>query len=93
MNLVAKEAVLANARDGVLLLSENTGAHEELGEHALTVHPFDIQQQADAMYRALTMPVAQRRRMLSDAAQAVRDNDVERWLRRQVDDLADRLRD
>jgi trehalose 6-phosphate synthase len=91
MNLVAKEAVLANSRDGVLLLSENTGAHEELGDHALTVHPFDVQQQADAMYRALTMPAAQRHRMLVDAAQTVRDNDVERWLRRQIDDLADRI--
>ena len=31
MNLVAKEAPLVNTRDGVLVLSENTGAHEELG--------------------------------------------------------------
>ncbi len=93
MNLVAKEAVLVNARDGVLLLSENTGAHEELGDYALTVHPFDVQQQADAMYRALTMPAAQRHRMLADAAQVVRDYDVERWLRRQIDDLADRIPD
>ena len=30
MNLVAKEAPLVNGRDGVLILSENTGAHEEL---------------------------------------------------------------
>lgn len=91
MNLVAKEAVLANARDGVLLLSENAGAHEELGEFAVTVHPFDIQQQADAMHLALTMPIARRHRMLTDAAQTVRDNDVERWLRHQIDDLSDRI--
>ena len=45
----------ANTRDGVVMLSENTGAHEELGDCALTVNPFDIQEQADAMYRALTM--------------------------------------
>jgi trehalose 6-phosphate synthase len=90
MNLVAKEAVLVNDRDGVLLLSENTGAHEELGDFALTVQPFDIQQQADAMHEALRMPVAERRRLLEGAAQTVRDNDVERWLRRQVDDLTGR---
>ncbi|HWB66468.1 MAG TPA: trehalose-6-phosphate synthase [Mycobacteriales bacterium] len=87
MNLVAKEAVLANTRDGVLLLSENTGAHEELGEHALSVHPFDIQQQADRMLDALRMDVHRRRDMLARAAQVVRENDVERWLRRQFDDL------
>ena len=34
MNLVAKEAPLVNERDGVLVLSENAGAHEELGEWA-----------------------------------------------------------
>ncbi len=32
MNLVAKEAPAVNTRDGVLMLSENTGAHVELGE-------------------------------------------------------------
>ena len=88
MNLVAKEAVLVNQRDGVLLLSETTGAHEELGEHALTVHPFDVQQQADALYVALTMDVEQRRKMLAAAAETVRANDVERWLRSQLDDVA-----
>ena len=43
MNLVAKEGPMVNERDGVSILSENTGAHEELGEHALSVNPFDIQ--------------------------------------------------
>jgi len=55
MNLVAKEGPLVNERDGVSLLSENTGAHEELGEFALSVNPFDVQEQADAIHRALTM--------------------------------------
>jgi len=88
MNLVAKEAVLVNQRDGVLLLSENTGAHEELGPYALTVQPFDLQQQADAMYAALTMPVDGRRTLLADAAETVRRNDVQRWLSSQLDDLS-----
>ena len=58
MNLVAKEAIVVNERDGVLALSENTGAHDELGAFAVTLHPFDLQQQADALYEALTMPAA-----------------------------------
>ena len=61
MNLVAKEAPAVNTRDGVMMLSENTGAHEELGDCALSVNPFDIQEQADAMYRALTMDPEERR--------------------------------
>ena len=92
MNLVAKEAVLVNERDGVLLLSENAGAHEELGQHAITVYPFDIQQTADAMYEALTMDEEERKRRLQAAADEVRANDVERWLNRQLADLAGHLR-
>jgi trehalose 6-phosphate synthase len=92
MNLVAKEAVIANTRDGVLLLSENAGVHEQLGDHALSVHPFDIQQQADAMVEALTMDVEQRREMLERAASVVRANDVEKWLQEQLADLAVVLR-
>ena len=61
MNLVAKEGPLVNERDGVSILSENTGAHEELGEFALSVNPFDVQEQADAIHRALTMAPEERR--------------------------------
>ena len=39
MNLVAKEAPAVNTRDGVLMLSENTGSHEELADCALSVNP------------------------------------------------------
>ena len=55
LNLVSKEAPLVNERDGVLILSENAGSHEELGEWALTVNPFDIFGQAEAIHAALTM--------------------------------------
>jgi trehalose 6-phosphate synthase len=80
MNLVAKEAPLVNGRAGVLVLSENAGAHEELGEWALTVNPFDVAGQADAIHRALTMDEAERRRR-SEAIQAqVRANDVRAWI-------------
>ena len=58
MNLVAKEGPMVNERAGVSILSENTGAHEELGEYALSVNPFDIQELADSIHAALTMPIA-----------------------------------
>jgi trehalose 6-phosphate synthase len=60
MNLVAKEGPLVNERHGVSLLSENTGAHEELGEFSLSVNPFDVQEQADAIHKALTMSAEER---------------------------------
>ena len=60
MNLVAKEAPAVNTRDGVLMLSENTGSHQELWDFVISVNPFDIQEQADAIYRALTMDPEQK---------------------------------
>ncbi len=64
MNLVAKEAPAVNTRDGVLMLSENTGSHQELWDYVISVNPFDIQEQADAIYRALTMAPEQKRRVV-----------------------------
>ena len=88
MNLVAKEAAVVNRRDGVLVLSENTGAHEELGEHAITVYPYDIRQQADALYEALTMPAEDRRARLCAAAEVIERNDIAAWFNAQLADLA-----
>jgi trehalose 6-phosphate synthase len=88
MNLVAKEAVSVSRRGAVLALSENTGAHEELGAFAVTLYPFDIQQQADALYEALTMPSTLRRERREAAAAIVAENDVTKWLDVQLGDLA-----
>ena len=87
MNLVAKESILVNRRDGVLALSENTGAHEELGAFAVTLHPFDLQQQADALYGALTMPVEERRERRNACVRVVQQNDVAKWLQMQLVDI------
>ena len=87
MNLVAKEAPLVNTRDGVVVLSENAGAHAELGAWTLTVNPFDLEGQADALYEALTMPRAERRRRLEAIAGHVREHGVETWTSRQLAEL------
>ncbi|RZS89464.1 trehalose 6-phosphate synthase [Motilibacter rhizosphaerae] len=89
MNLVAKEMVVVNTRDAVLCLSESTGAHAELGHFAVTLNPFDIQQQADALHEALTMAPDQRRQRLEAAAGVVRANDIGKWLDAQIADLRD----
>jgi trehalose 6-phosphate synthase len=89
MNLVAKEAVCVSRRNAVLALSENTGAYEELGAFAVTLYPFDIQQQADALYIALNMPQSERRDRLEAAAEIVKANNVKKWLDFQLADLAE----
>jgi trehalose 6-phosphate synthase len=87
MNLIAKEAPLVNARDGVLVLSETVGAHDELGPFAVSVNPFDIQGQADALHEALEMPADERARRAAGLQAHVRTHDVRAWLARQLDDL------
>ena len=87
LNLVAKEAFLINERDGVLVLSENAGAHEELGEWALSVNPLDVSGQADALYEALTMEPAERRRRADAIREHVRRHDIREWIDAQLADL------
>jgi trehalose 6-phosphate synthase len=87
LNLVAKEAFLVNERDGVLVLSENAGAHEELGEWALTVNPLDISGQADALHAALTLEPEERRRRAVAIGEHVRAHDIREWIDVQLADL------
>jgi len=88
MNLVAKEFVASrDDEQGVLVLSQFTGAAHELHE-ALIVNPYHIEQTAEALYMALTMPeLEQRERMLSMRA-LVRDFNVYRWAGRMLLDAA-----
>jgi trehalose 6-phosphate synthase len=60
LNLVAKEGPLVNERDGVLALSRGAGVWDELGQHAVEVHPFDVVGTSDALLAALRIDPAQR---------------------------------
>jgi trehalose 6-phosphate synthase len=82
MNLVAKEAPLVNVRDGVVVLSENAGAHAELGDWTLTVNPFDVDGQAEAIGRALSMDAGERHERLESICAHVRKHDVSSWTER-----------
>ena len=87
LNLVAKEAFLVNARDGALVLSENAGAYEEVGEWAEGVDPSDVSGQADALYEALTLEPAERRRRAEAIRDHVRAHDIRKWISAQLEDL------
>jgi trehalose 6-phosphate synthase len=60
LNLVAKEGTIVNERDGVLVLSRESGVWAELGSDAIGVNPFDVAATADALHEALSMPAAER---------------------------------
>jgi trehalose 6-phosphate synthase len=87
MNLVAKEGPMVNERDGVSILSENTGAHEELGEYALSVNPFDIQETADSIHAALTMRDSERARRLAGLQEVITARDPGDWIDEQLADI------
>jgi trehalose 6-phosphate synthase len=55
LNLVAKEGPVVNENDGVLVLSREAGAWEELHAGAFGVNPFDVTGSAQALHLALGM--------------------------------------
>jgi len=87
MNLVSKEAPLVNERDGVVVLSENTGAYEELQDWVVRVNPFDVAGQAEALSRALSMSKTKRHERLEAIRAYVREHDVAGWIEGQLADL------
>ena len=83
MNLVAMEYVACrDDLDGVLVLSELTGAARELGRGAVQVNPFAIHETADSLAHALAMPPEDRRERMTLLRECVASCDVHGWLER-----------
>jgi trehalose 6-phosphate synthase len=87
LNLVAKEAPLVNTRGGVVVLSVNAGAHEELGAWAISIDPFDVEAQASALEGAISLSQVQRRSWLEAIREHVRRHDLEAWIEAQLADV------
>jgi trehalose 6-phosphate synthase len=86
MNLVSKEFVAArDDEQGVLVLSRFAGAARELSE-ALIVNPYHVEETADALHRAATMPPAEQRERMASLRMTVRENNVFRWAGRMLAD-------
>ena len=78
---------MVNERAGVSILSENTGAHEELGDYSLSVNPFDIQELADSLHAALTMSYDERERRHEGLISIVTARDPGDWVDDQLADI------
>ena len=86
MNLVCKEFVAArDDLQGVLILSRFAGAARELVE-ALIVNPYHVEETADALHRAATMPAAEQRERMASLRSTVREFNVFRWAGRMLTD-------
>lgn len=84
MNLVAKEGPIVNQRDGVLVLSERTGARQQLEPGAIVIAPCDIFATAEALHQALAMPVLRRQELAARLRWVIERNDIHDWLCRQL---------
>lgn len=88
MNLVAKEYVAAAPSDGALILSDQTGAADELSD-AISVNPYDIEQLADAIKLAIDMPKEERKTRMKKMRAMVEKQNVYRWAGKFLTDLLD----
>jgi trehalose 6-phosphate synthase len=89
MNLVAKEGPIVNQRDGVLVLSERAGAHQQLEPGAIVISPCDVFATAEAMHQALMMSGEERREQAQRLAWLVEQEDITDWLCQQLNALMD----
>jgi alpha,alpha-trehalose-phosphate synthase [UDP-forming] len=79
MNLVAKEFIATRTdEDGVLILSQFTGASRELPD-SLIINPYDIEETAEAIHQALTMEKSERRERMQELRMVVKERNVYRW--------------
>lgn len=91
MNLVAKEYIASRSdEDGVLILSQFTGAARELKD-AVIINPYDIEEMADAIYTSLNMDTNERTERMKRMHAAVKEHNIYRWAGELIATLA-RLR-
>jgi trehalose 6-phosphate synthase len=89
MNLVAKEYVASRSdEDGVLVLSQFTGASRELRD-ALQVNPYDIEQLAETIRRGLEMTPEERQARMQRMRRTVKEHNVYRWAADLIAELAE----
>ena len=92
MNLVAKEYIAAQdpADPGVLVLSRFAGAAEELAQ-SLIVNPYAVDEVADAIAKALAMPLEERIARHGALIERIRRNDAAQWRKSFLEALANRI--
>ena len=87
ITLVAKEGPIVNTKDGVVILSESTGAFHQLEKNILPVGPTDIEGTMHTMFQALTMSAEDRAQRALTLTQTIEKEDITNWIYRQLADL------
>ena len=87
MNIVPKEGSILNENNGVLIISETTGAYDELKEYSININALNISQTAEAIYKAITMEQEEREKRLNGLKEIIRQYDVYKWMGEQFKDI------
>ncbi len=87
MNLVPKEGSTVNENNGVLIISETTGAYDELKEYSININALDVSETAQAIYKAITMKQDERKKRLNGLKDAVSQYDVYKWIEEQFNHI------
>ncbi len=89
MNLVCKEYIASKLdKKGVLILSEMAGAAKELSD-SLLINPNDVNQLAEAMHKALSMPEEQQKKHMSVMQNSLKRYNIHHWVKLFVDRLTE----
>ena len=88
-DLVAKEGPIVNQRDGVLILSEGAGAHQQLAPGAIVISPCDVYATAQALHQALVMSPEERLERAARLRWLIEREDITAWLCRQLETVAE----
>jgi trehalose 6-phosphate synthase len=89
MNLVAKEGPIVNQRNGVLILSERTGARQQLEPGAIIISPCDVYATAEALHQALVMPPKERLECAERLRWLIEREDITAWLCHQLETVTE----
>jgi trehalose 6-phosphate synthase len=89
MNLVAKEGPIVNPCNGVLVLSEHTGAHQQLEMGALVIPPLDVYATSEALHQALTMPEKERQERAERLRRLIEQEDILDWMCKQLEAIVE----
>lgn len=84
LNLVAKEGPLINERNGIVALSRETGAFDELSGLVTEVHAYDITQTAQAMSDALNIDAETKAEIATDLVAVIESRTPKEWLQEQL---------
>jgi trehalose 6-phosphate synthase len=89
MNLVAKEGPIVNTKNGLLILSETTGAHHQLKNGVISVSPTDVEGTSQALYQAITATMTEREKQTAELIDKIEKEDIITWLQWQINDIKD----